>query len=56
MRIGTPKEVKNREARIGLTPSGAQELAAAGHEVTIETEAGAAIGFTDEDYRVAGCK
>ena len=56
MRIGTPKEIKNREARIGLTPSGAQELVAAGHEVTIETEAGAAIGFTDQDYRAAGCK
>jgi len=55
MRIGTPKEIKNREARIGLTPSGACELVQAGHQVTIESDAGAAIGFSDEDYRMVGC-
>lgn len=56
MRVGTPKEIKNREARIGLTPSGAQELVAAGHTVTIETNAGAAIGFSDDHYRSVGCE
>ncbi|MEO1489124.1 MAG: alanine dehydrogenase [Pseudomonadota bacterium] len=55
MRIGTPKEIKNREARIGLTPSGACELVQAGHQVTIESDAGAAIGFSDQDYRMVGC-
>ena len=56
MRIGSPKEVKNREYRIGLPPSAARELILAGHEVMIETGAGAAIGFTDEMYRRVGCK
>ncbi|MEO1544691.1 MAG: alanine dehydrogenase [Pseudomonadota bacterium] len=56
MRVGTPKESKNREARVGLTPSGARELVDAGHEVMIEANAGAAIGFSDEDYTQVGCR
>ena len=56
MRIGSPKEVKNREYRIGLPPSAARELILAGHEVLIETGAGAAIGFFDEMYSRIGCK
>lgn len=55
MRVGTPKEIKNREARVGLTPSGAREFVAAGHDVFIETKAGAAIGFSDNDYTLVGC-
>ncbi|WP_300379089.1 alanine dehydrogenase [Henriciella sp.] len=55
MRIGTPKELKNREYRIGLTPQGAQELVRSGHTVFIETGAGEAVGFTDENYKSAGC-
>ena len=56
MRIGTPVEVKNREYRVGLTPAGARELVRAGHEVFIETGAGAAIGYGDAAYLAAGCR
>jgi len=55
MRVGSPREIKNREARVGLTPSGARELIAAGHSVTIETGAGTAIGFLDKHYQEIGC-
>ena len=55
MRIGSPKEIKNREARVGLTPSGAAELVARGHEVFVESSAGAAIGFSDDLYSLHGC-
>jgi alanine dehydrogenase len=54
MRVGVPKEIKNHEYRIGLTPEGVSELAHAGHEVVVETNGGAAIGFTDEHYVAAG--
>src|SRR5688572_25359990 len=56
MLIGTPKEIKTQEYRVGLVPSSVKELVAAGHEVLIETNAGAAIGFTDEIYKQAGAK
>ena len=55
MRIGTPREIKNRESRVGITPSGARELVERGHEVFIEMGAGAAIGFSDEAYAAVGC-
>ncbi|MGI9507893.1 MAG: alanine dehydrogenase [Geminicoccaceae bacterium] len=54
MRIGTPKEIKNHEYRVGLTPESVAELAAHGHEVLIETQAGAGIGADDTDYQAAG--
>ncbi len=54
MRIGVPKEVKDHEFRVGLTPDGARALRAAGHEVLVETKAGAAIGFADAQYVEAG--
>lgn len=56
MRIGVPKEIKNHEYRVGLTPASVAELSALGHEVWIETQAGAAIGFADENYREAGAQ
>jgi alanine dehydrogenase len=56
MRIGVPKEIKNHEYRVGLTPAGAHVLAAAGHEVRIEAQAGAAVGFEDAAYRAAGAQ
>ena len=56
MRIGVPKEIKNHEYRVGLTPQSVAELTALGHEVWVETQAGAAIGFADEDYREAGAQ
>jgi len=48
--IGVPKEIKNHEYRVGLTPGSVRELVHYGHEIMIETRAGAAIGMTDEDY------
>ena len=56
MRIGVPKEIKIREYRVGMTPSGARELTAAGHTVRVESEAGQGAGFTDDDYRAAGAE
>ena len=54
MIIGVPKEIKNHEYRIGLTPAAAKEFVANGHQVLIEKNAGAAIGFYNEDYVAAG--
>ena len=54
MRVGTVREVKNHEYRVGLTPESVRELAAHGHEVWVETGAGQGIGATDADYRTAG--
>jgi alanine dehydrogenase len=54
MRIGVPKEIKPHEYRVGLTPGSVREYVAAGHEVTVETGAGAGIGADDEAYRKAG--
>ncbi len=56
MRIGAPKEIKNKEYRVALTPAGCGELVREGHEVMIESNAGAAIGFADDNYTAAGCK
>ncbi len=54
MIIGVPKEIKNNENRVALTPSGAQELIKRGHEVHVQSTAGNGSGFTDEQYREAG--
>lgn len=54
MRVGAPKEIKNNEFRVGLTPSSVAELRHAGHDVLIEKDAGAGVGFSDEDYAAAG--
>jgi len=54
MRVGVPKEIKNHEYRVGLTPSSVAELVAAGHQVIVETKAGMGIDFDDEDYRKVG--
>lgn len=56
MRIGVPKEVKVHEYRVGLTPGSVRELAAHGHAVLVERDAGAAIGFADADYKAAGAR
>jgi len=56
MRIGVPKEIKNHEYRVGLTPPSVAELVAHGHDVIVETNAGMGIDFTDEDYRRAGAR
>ena len=54
MRVGVPKEIKNHEYRVGLTPASVAELVAAGHEVVIETNAGMGIDFPDSAYEQAG--
>jgi alanine dehydrogenase len=54
MRIGVPKEIKNHEYRVGLTPPSVAELVAAGHQVVVETGAGKGIDFEDADYVEAG--
>jgi alanine dehydrogenase len=56
MRVGCPKEIKNNENRVGLTPAGAKALVAAGHEVMVEANAGMGSGFTDAEYTAAGAK
>jgi len=54
MRIGVPREIKNHEYRVGLTPASVAELAAAGHQVLVESNAGRGIDFDDQDYRDVG--
>jgi len=56
MHIGCPKEIKPQEFRVGMTPNAAHEAVVNGHTVTVETNAGAGAGFTDEDYIAAGAK
>ena len=56
MLIGVPKEIKNHEYRIGLTPAGVRELVSAGHNVLVETQGGSAIGLTAAQYADAGAE
>lgn len=54
MHIGVPKEIKVHEYRVGLLPAGVRELVAAGHQVRVESQAGAGVGVADLAYRAAG--
>ncbi|WP_220720124.1 alanine dehydrogenase [Agarivorans litoreus] len=54
MLIGVPKEIKNHEYRVGMTPASVNELVQHGHQVIVETQAGAGIGFSDADYQAVG--
>lgn len=54
MIIGVPREIKNNEFRVGMTPGGVREFVAYGHEVLVETGAGGGSSFTDDEYRAAG--
>lgn len=54
MIIGVPKEIKNNENRVAITPAGVTEFVKAGHDVIVEEAVGIGSGFTDEDYRRAG--
>jgi alanine dehydrogenase len=56
MIIGVPKEIKDNEARVGVTPAGVKALTEAGHKVLVETQAGAQSGFPDEEYQNAGAE
>jgi len=54
MIIGVPKEIKNNENRVALTPAGAKELIKRGHQVYVQQSAGLGSGFSDQDYNAAG--
>jgi alanine dehydrogenase len=56
MIIGVPKEVKDHESRVGITPAGARALTEAGHKVLVETHAGELSAFADDDYQSAGAE
>ena len=56
MIIGVPKEIKNNENRVAVTPAGVREMVARGHEVYVQTTAGNGSGFSDDEYRAAGAK
>ena len=56
MRIGLPQEIKNHEYRVGLTPASVRELTTHGHQVLVQSGAGAAIGLTDAQYLAAGAQ
>ncbi|MDT0683293.1 alanine dehydrogenase [Roseicyclus sp. F158] len=56
MRIGSPREIKNQEYRVGITPMAAREAVQRGHEVLIERGAGTGAGFEDADYTAAGAR
>ena len=56
MRVGVPKEIKNHEYRVGLVPAGVRELVSAGHQVLVQSSAGAGIGVDDAAYTAAGAK
>ncbi|MGQ0844396.1 MAG: alanine dehydrogenase [Sporichthyaceae bacterium] len=56
MKIGVPRELKNHEYRVAITPSGANELVRHGHEVFVEREAGAGSSISDADYLAAGAR
>ena len=54
MKIGVPKEIKVHEYRVGLVPAGVRELVDAGHQVLVQSGAGAGIGVDDAHYQRAG--
>ncbi|MGB7983810.1 MAG: alanine dehydrogenase, partial [Terracidiphilus sp.] len=56
MIIGVPKEIKDNEARVGVTPAGVKALVEAGHSVLVETQAGALSSFPDEEYSASGAE
>ena len=56
MRVGVPREIKNHEYRVGLTPASVRELSRRGHQVIVQQDAGTAIGLSDDAYRGAGAE
>ena len=56
MKVGIPKEIKNNENRVGMTPAGVAELVRRGHEVSVQHTAGEGSGFSDDDYVSAGAR
>src|ERR1700709_2261605 len=56
MIVGVPKEVKDHESRVGVTPAGVHALVGAGHTVLVQTGAGDLSAFTDDEYQAAGAE
>jgi len=56
VRVGIPKEIKNHEYRVAITPAGVHELVTNGHEVVIEVGAGVGSSIPDEDFVAAGAR
>ena len=56
MKIGVPKEIKNHEYRVGLSPASVRELVTLGHEIILESNAGIGIGATDDIYKKMGAR
>jgi len=56
MIIGVPKEIKNNENRVALTPAGTQELSKRGHAILVQSTAGIGSGFSDDEYLGAGAQ
>ena len=56
MKVGIPKEIKNNENRVGMTPAGVAELTRRGHEVSVQHTAGEGSGFSDDEYVKAGAR
>ncbi|NMM92185.1 alanine dehydrogenase [Rhodococcus sp. SRB_17] len=56
MRVGIPREIKNHEYRVAITPAGVHELVGRGHEVAIETGAGLGSSFSDDDFKASGAQ
>jgi alanine dehydrogenase len=56
LQVGLPREIKDKEFRVGLTPDGVRQLTAAGHRVVVEQGAGLGSGFVDEEYAAAGAR
>src|ERR1700755_2320887 len=56
MIVGVPKEVKDHESRVGVTPAGVRALVEAGHTVLVQTGAGDLSAFTDDEYQSAGAE
>jgi len=56
MKVGIPKEIKNNENRVGMTPAGVAELVRRGHEVSVQHTAGEGSGFADDEYVTAGAR
>ena len=56
MQVGVPREIKDHEYRVGLTPAGVHALCERGHQVCVETGAGTRVGFSDADYLAAGAR
>lgn len=54
MIVGVPKEIKNNENRVSVTPAGVYALVKRGHQVLVETKAGAGSGFSDDGYAAVG--